>query len=69
MTRCMTLPEWEEHLMNHEMEALDDRFYQDHTSKFTANEVLDALVEYEGGVATGYHIRSLISRIYGIELR
>lgn len=48
MTRCMTLPEWEEHLMNHEMEALDDRFYQDHTSKFTANEVLDALVEYEG---------------------
>ena len=69
MTRMLTLPEWEKYLYQYEMEALDDRFYQDHVSKFSANEVLDALVEYNGGVASGYQIRMLIQRVYGIELK
>jgi hypothetical protein len=34
----------------------------------TPNEVLDAIVEYEGGIASGYQIRSIISRVYGVEL-
>lgn len=64
----MTLKEWEEHLNMSEIEALKDYYFQEN-EQITPNEVLEAVVQWNGGIATGYHIRSLISRIYGIELK
>ena len=32
------------------------------------NEVLDIIIEWNGGIASGYHVRSVISRVYGVEL-
>ena len=37
--------------------------------RFSPNEILDLIVEYEGGIASGYEIRSLIEDIYGVQLR
>lgn len=34
----------------------------------TANEVLDCVVNYFGGVASGYEIRTLVEDIYGVNL-
>lgn len=34
----------------------------------TANEVLDCVVSYLGGVASGYEIRTLVEDIYGVNL-
>ena len=36
--------------------------------QLSAGEVLDAIVDYEGGIASGYQIRSLVEEVYGIEL-
>ena len=60
---------WEEDLNPSEYEALKEMFssVKDNVN-LTPNEVLDAIVEYEGGIASGYTIRSIISRVYGIEL-
>lgn len=64
-----TMQRWEELLLPGEYEALKDRMYDPEPEEpFTPDEVLDAIVEYNGGIATGYHIRSLIGRIYGVEL-
>lgn len=61
--------EWEEVLNPSEYEALKEMFsnIKDNVH-LTPNEVFDAIVEYEGGIASGYTIRSIISRVYGIEL-
>lgn len=63
-----TLKQWEEVLHRIEIEALHDMYHTDPNEILTPNEVLDCIVEWEGGIATGYHIRSIISRVYGIEL-
>lgn len=34
----------------------------------TANEVLDSVVAYHGGVASGFEIRCLVANIYEINL-
>lgn len=67
--RAKTVQRWEELLMPIEYEAIQDMFRDpEPEAAYTPREVLDAIVEWEGGIATGYHIRSLISRVYGVEL-
>lgn len=67
--RAKTMQRWEELLMPIEYEAIQDIFHNPKPeAAYTPNEVLDAIVEWEGGIATGYHLRSLISRVYSVEL-
>lgn len=67
--RSKTMQHWEELLMPNEYAAIQDMFHDpEPEAVYTPNEVLDAIVEWEGGIATGYHIRSIISRVYGVEL-
>ena len=59
---------WEEILVPIEVEALHDTYHTNPEEVLTPNEVLDIIVEWNGGIASGYHIRSIISRICGVEL-
>ena len=68
MATAKTLRRWEEALMPSEVQALNDLCHTNPDELLTANEVLDCIVDWEGGIASGYHIRSIISRVYGKEL-
>lgn len=63
-----TLARWEEILMPLEIEALHDTYHTNPEEALTPDEVLDIIVEWEGGIASGYHVRSIISRVYDVEL-
>lgn len=68
MVRLLTIKEWEEHLWYSETEAIDDIFDQDYESKFSSSEVFEAIVKWNGGLSSAYEIKSIISRVYGIEV-
>lgn len=63
-----TLSQWEEILMPQEIEALQDYGYTNPEKTLTPGEVLEIIVEWNGGIATAYHIKRIISRVYGVEL-
>lgn len=63
----MTLKKWKEILLPSEIEALTD-YYQDENENLTPNEVMDTIIKWNGGISTGYEVRSMISRIYDIKL-
>ena len=63
-----TLERRGELLLPIEMQALQDTYHIRPTEVLTPNEVLDIVVEYKGGLGSGYEVRSLISRVYGVEL-
>lgn len=60
--------EWEEILLPNEYEALNGGIYIAPEWVMTSEEVFDAIIDYKGGMASGYEIRSIISRVYGVEL-
>ena len=66
--QAKTLARWEEILMPIEVEALHDTYHTNPEEALTPNEVLDIIMEWNGGIASGYHVRSVISRVYGVEL-
>ena len=66
--RAKTVGRWEEILMPNEVEALHDTYHINPEEALTPDEVLDIIVEWNGGIASGYHVRSIISRVYGVEL-
>lgn len=66
--RAKTLARWEEILVPLEIEALHDTYHTNPEEALTPDEVLDIIVEWNGGIASGYHVRSIISRVYGVEL-
>ena len=66
--QAKTLARWEEILMPIEVEALHDTYHTNPAEALTPNEVLDIIIEWNGGIASGYHVRSVISRVYGVEL-
>lgn len=68
MRTTMTRDEWEEFLLPLEVEALKDYYFQA-KERISPNEILEAVIQWNGGIATGYQVRSMISRIYGIELK
>ena len=51
-----------------EVEALHDTYHTNPEKALTPNEVLDIIVKWNGGIASGYHVRNIISRVYGVEL-
>ena len=55
-------------LMPREMEALRDWYHTDPNELLTPREVLECIVSWEGGIASAYHIKSIIGRVYSIEL-
>lgn len=63
-----TLRSWGENLLPVEMEALRDWYHSYPNEVLTPGEVLDCIVSWNGGIASAYHIKSLIGRVYGIEL-
>lgn len=68
MKQC-TKREWKEILLPSEYEALKEHIiYIPENCNLSANEVFDMIVDYQGGIASGYQIKSIISRVYGIEL-
>lgn len=63
----MTLTEWKEQLNPREIEALEDFEFKPN-DLISPDVVLDTVVQWNGGISSAYHIKMLISRIYGIEL-
>lgn len=66
-----TLKEWKSHLNTRSLEALVEVAEQENWPDelpFSANEILDLVVTYEGGVATGTEIRALVAEIYSVSL-
>lgn len=60
-----TRNEWIRKLPRSMAEALATKYEADDV--LTANEVLDCVVSYFGGVATGEEVRWMVRRIYGFE--
>lgn len=66
--QAKTVGRWEEILMPMEIEALYNTYHSDPEEVLTPNEVLDIIIKWNGGIDSGYHVRKLISRVYGVEL-
>ena len=67
----MTLNDWKDVLLLQEMEALEDFGYTVERygdREISRDEVFETIVEWNGGIATAYQIKSIISRVYGVEL-
>ena len=67
----MTLSDWKDVLLPSEVEALEDFGYtMDRYGdlEISRDDVFEAIVEWNGGLATAYHIKSVIFRVYGIQL-
>ena len=70
----LTLEQWNDILPTCYYEALEemleDMYHTDwEKCKYSANEVLDLLVRYEGGISSGYMIRELVKILYGVDLQ
>lgn len=63
-----SLSDWKQHLSEDEMLILFGEYDYDLDDELTPGEVLEILVDFNGGVVTGYQIKDLIARIYGVEL-
>ena len=64
-----TLAAWKATLLPTEVEAITERFpYADDSTELYTNEVFDAIVAWNGGLASSWEIRGLVSRIYGVDL-
>lgn len=66
----MTLEAWEDKLYRSEYEALREVFPGEAAlgELLSATVVFDLIVQYKGGMATGWEIRSLLSRVYDLDL-
>lgn len=67
----MTLNDWKDVLFQQEMEALEDFGYTVERygdREISRDEVFETIVEWNGGISTAYRIKSIISRVYGVEL-
>lgn len=67
----MTLDDWKGVLLLQEVEALEDFGYTAERygdREISRGEVFETIVEWNGGISTAYRIKSIISRVYGVEL-
>ena len=69
LSREMSRVEWSEELLGTVYTACVEMgvFPTSDTVAF-ADEVFDSIVQWFGGMGSGYSIRSLVSRVYGVEL-
>lgn len=62
-----TWNEWQNILSSKTLEAFEDvTMYP--KMHYTAEDIMDRVVRYRGGVATGTEIRRLVAEIYGVAL-
>lgn len=66
--QAKTVGRWEEILLPTEIEALHDTGHINPEETLTPNEILDIIVEWNYGFASGYLIKRIINRVYGVEL-
>ena len=66
MIKMRTCKQWMHELPVSYCEALAE--LHEPNDLLTPNEVLDSVVSYHGGVATGFEIRCLVENIYGVNL-
>lgn len=67
----MTITDWKGVLLLQEVEALEDSGYtveRYEDREISRDEVFETIVEWNGGISTAYRIKSIISRVYGVEL-
>lgn len=62
-----TVKEWKARLRPRYVEALEANNFED-AERLSPREVLDAIVNYEGGVASGYEIVCMVNEIWGSQL-
>lgn len=62
-----TVKEWETRLRPQYAEALKESNFED-TECLSPREVLDVIVNYEGGIASGYEIVCMVNEIWGGQL-
>lgn len=64
-----TLDAWGHRLTESELAAVQEiTDCGEPEDQLSPSEVLEALVTWYGGLATAYQVKTLISRIYGVEL-
>lgn len=69
MNLYKTKATWLKHLDPNHKEALEDMTPSyDYSDLMSASEVMDAIINWEGGIASGYGVRSLVEEVYGINL-
>ena len=69
MIRVKTIRDWERILNPTEIEALHETYYEiEPEETLSASEVLDAILEWNGGINSGYHILAIINRLYDTKL-
>lgn len=62
-----TVKEWKARLRPRYVEALEESNFED-TECLSPREVLNVIVDYEGGIASGYEIVCLVNEIWGGQL-
>lgn len=62
-----TVQEWKAHLRPSYREALEEMFL-DEREVLSPREVVDTIVGYEGGLASGYEVVCLVNEVWGIRL-
>lgn len=62
-----TVKEWKARLRPQYVEALEANNFED-AEGLSPREVLDVIVAYEGGVASGYEIVCMVNEIWGGQL-
>ena len=62
-----TIKEWKARLRPEYVEALEENNFED-AECLSPREVLDVIVDYEGGIASGYEIVYMINEIWGGQL-
>ncbi len=62
-----TFNQWKEDLLPREIKALEDNYVQPE-EKLSSDDVFEYIVSWEGGLASAYQIKRIISRVYGVKL-
>ena len=64
-----TLEAWAARLTETEMAAVSEvTDIWEPEDELSPDEVLEALINWYGGLATAYQVKSMVARIYGVEL-
>lgn len=67
----MTLEDWRGVLLLREMDALEDMGYTVERygdQDVSRDEIFEAIVDWNGGLATAGQIKRIIERVYGVKL-
>lgn len=65
-----TVKEWKARLRPDYREAIEElgRCFSDEREVLSPREVVDTIVNYKGGIASGYEVVCLVNEVWGIHL-